>query len=65
MLMSFFILSGLFIVLVAVLVNCAKEVMQSREALAEQRELDQNPGTWRTVDRHAFSVVPKDIEGRP
>ena len=37
MLMSFCILSGLFIVLVAVLVNCAKEIVQSREALAEQR----------------------------
>ena len=39
MLMSFLILSGLFIVLVAVLVNCAKEIVQSREALAEQRAL--------------------------
>ena len=39
MLMSFCILSGLFIVLVAVLVNCAKEIVQSREALAEQRAL--------------------------
>ena len=37
MLMSFCILSGLFVVLVAVLVNCAKEIVQSREALAEQR----------------------------
>lgn len=39
MLMSFLILSGLFIVLVAVLVSCAKEVVQSREALEEQRAL--------------------------
>ena len=39
MLMSFCILSGLFVVLVAVLVNCGKEIVQSREALAEQRAL--------------------------
>jgi hypothetical protein len=59
MLMSFFILSGLFIVLVAVLVNCAKEVMQSREALAEQRALLQQMMTslTKTQGRGARSIA--------
>jgi hypothetical protein len=59
MLMSFFILSGLFIVLVAVLVNCAKEVVQSREALAEQRALLQQMMTslTKTQGRGARSIA--------
>jgi hypothetical protein len=59
MLMSFFILSGLFIVLVAVLVNCAKEVVLSREALAEQRALLQQMMTslTKTQGRGARSIA--------
>ena len=59
MLMSFFILSGLFIVLVAVLVSCAKEVVQSREALAEQRALLQQMMTslTKTQGRGARSIA--------
>ena len=59
MLMSFFILSGLFIVLLAVLVNCAKEVVQSREALAEQRAMLQQMMTslTKTQGRGARSIA--------
>jgi hypothetical protein len=59
MLASFLILSVLFIVLVAVLVNCAKEVVQSREAMAEQRALLQQMMTslTKTQGRGARSIA--------
>jgi len=59
MLMSFLILSGLFIVLVAVLVSCAKEIVQSREALAEQRALlrEMMQSLTKTQGRGARSIA--------
>ena len=59
MLMSFCILSGLFMVLVAVLVTCAKEIVQSREALAEQRALMRQMMTslTKTQGRGARSIA--------